>query len=175
MEKFMKVTPREFDGAFDKIGKEWMLITASGTDESGAPRTNTMTASWGGVGVLFNKPVVFCFVRPQRYTYRFLEESPRFSLSFLPEQYRDALRLCGSKSGKDTDKFKAAGLTPALFEEVPYVGEAGEVLICRKLYAGDLVEACFLDRDLLSNYKAGDFHRVYIAEIEAVLREETEK
>ena len=174
MEKFKKVTPREFDGAFDKIGKEWMLITASGKDENGVPRTNTMTASWGGVGVLFNKPVVFCFVRPQRYTYRFLEESPRFSLSFLPEQYRDALRLCGSKSGKDIDKFKAADLNPRLFEEVPFVGEASEVLVCRKLYAGDLAEAHFLDKSLLSNYAAGDFHRVYIAEIEAVLRKESE-
>ena len=174
MKNFKKVTPGEFDGAFDKIGKEWMLITASGTDETGAPRTNTMTASWGGVGVLFNKPVVFCFVRPQRYTYRFLEQSSRFSLSFLSEQYRDALRLCGSKSGKDMDKFERAGLTCAAFEEVPFVGEADEVLICRKLYADDLKEASFLDKSVLSNYVAGDFHRVYIAEIEAVLRGDTE-
>ncbi len=175
MENFKKVTPQDFDGAFDKIGKEWMLITANGTDENGKLRTNTMTASWGGVGVLFNKPVVFCFVRPQRYTYRFLEQSSRFSLSFLPEQYRDALRLCGSKSGKDMDKFEKAGLTPTAFEEVPFVGEASEVLVCRKLYADDLEKACFLDKTLLANYAAGDFHRVYIAEIEAVLRKDTEK
>ena len=175
MASFKNVAPQDFDGAFDKIGKEWMLITASGTDENGKLRTNTMTASWGGVGVLFNKPVAFCFVRPQRYTYRFLEESPRFSLSFLSDQYRDALRLCGSKSGRDMDKFEKAGLTCAAFERVPFVLEADEVLVCRKLYADDLKEASFLDKSLLSNYAAGDFHRVYIAEIEAVLRKEIEK
>ena len=95
------------ENPFHLIGKEWMLITA-GTEE----KYNTMTASWGGLGVLWSKNVCFCFVRPQRYTLPFLMEQDRFTLSFFTEDYRDALTYCGRHSGRDVDKAKEIGLRP---------------------------------------------------------------
>ena len=85
MKNFKNCTPADFEGVFDRIGKEWMLITAHGKNERGEDTVNTMTASWGGMGFLWNRPVAFCFVRPQRYTYRLTEQAERFSLSFLGE------------------------------------------------------------------------------------------
>ena len=172
MKDLHKRTPTEFEGVFDRIGKDWMLITAAGKNEKGQDSVNTMTASWGGMGVLWNRPVAFCFVRPQRYTCRFIEQSERFSLSFFDEQYRAALRICGTKSGKDIDKWKETGFTPVMRDGVPTINEARYTLICRKLYVDTLKEENFLLPELLENYKAGDFHRVYVVEIEEILERE---
>ncbi|MBQ8718415.1 MAG: flavin reductase family protein [Clostridia bacterium] len=164
--EFQPIAPQALENVFRLIGHDWMLITAEGQDERGVQTTNTMTASWGGMGVLWNKPVAFCFIRPQRYTFALTEQSERFSLSFFTEDYRSALRLCGTVSGRDTDKFAAAGLTAERMDGVPYIKEARLVLICRKLYADTLKEGCFTDTALLDNYKDGDFHRVYVVQIE---------
>lgn len=92
---------------FTKIGSEWMLITAG--DQSGY---NTMTASWGGLGVLWGKNVATCYIRPQRYTKKFVDANDTFTLSFYGPEHKQALSICGSKSGRDCDKVKEAGLTP---------------------------------------------------------------
>ena len=87
--------------------------------------------------------------------------------------YRAALKYCGTKSGRDGDKFAATGLTPAKTEGgVPYVGEARLVLVCRKLYADDLKENAFIDPGMLKHYAAKDYHRFYICEITEVLVKE---
>ena len=156
---------QQFDDVFRRIGSDWMLISASDGE-----RVNTMTASWGCCGVLWNKPIAVCFIRPQRYTYTFTEANDRLSLAFFNGGYREALTLCGRSSGRDGDKFERAALTKCISEEgVPYPGEASMVLICKKLYVDDLKKASFLDPTLLSNYSADDFHRVYVCEIEQVL------
>ncbi len=165
MQQFKEITPQEIDRILTRIGKEWMLISASDGE-----RSNTMTASWGCMGVLWNQPVAICFIRPQRYTYTITENTDRLSLAFFDGGYRDALTLCGRTSGRDGDKFERAGLTELSSEEgIPYPAEASLVLLCRKLYADDLKKVCFLDPALLSNYADDDFHRVYICEIERVL------
>lgn len=166
MINFKEISPEELaDNPFSMIGNDWMLITA-GTPEC----CNTMTASWGSVGVLWRKPIAIAYVRPTRHTYEFMERSDRFTLSVLPEEYRDALRLCGTMSGRDGDKFAAAGLTPFETKGVAAVKEARLILVCRKLYAQDIQASNFVDKSLLSNYSANDFHRQYIGEIEAVLK-----
>jgi flavin reductase (DIM6/NTAB) family NADH-FMN oxidoreductase RutF len=84
MKTFKEIKPTEIKGnPVHLIGKEWMLITAGTTQHF-----NTMTASWGSMGELWFKPVCFCFVRPQRYTYEFMEKSDVFTLSFFDEQYK---------------------------------------------------------------------------------------
>ena len=95
------------DNVFKLISQDWMLITAG--DRT---KFNTMTANWAGLGFLWYQPVSFCFVRPQRYTFEFMEKSACYTLSLFTEQHRDALSLCGSQSGRDLDKVQAAGLTP---------------------------------------------------------------
>lgn len=165
---FRSVAPVDLpDNFFARIGDDWMLITA----ENSHGEVNTMTASWGCAGILWNKPVAICFIRPQRYTYGIVEDAETLTLSFFAEgQYRDALRYCGTKSGRDGDKFAATGLTVDHAENgVPYVDEANLVLVCRKLYADDLKENCFIDPEMLKHYAARDYHRFYICEIAEVL------
>lgn len=166
MSAFQHVSPTALtDNPFSLIGDTWMLVTA----EHGGV-TNTMTASWGGVGVLWNKPVAFTFVRPQRYTYTLLESADTYSLSFLPEEHRDALRYCGSHSGRDGDKFAAAGLSVFREQNTPCIEQARLVVVCRKLHVVDFAPAQFTDPALLSHYKANDFHRQYVGEILTVLQ-----
>ena len=151
------------ENVFRLFDDRWTLITA-GTREN----CNTMTASWGGLGVLWNKPVATIYVRPQRYTYGFLEQSDWFTLSFLPEDRREALAYCGSASGRDGDKFAACGLHPAFADDAPYVEEADLVLVCRKRYWNDL-DPSAMDDTGLQFYDAQDYHRMYIGEIIKVL------
>ena len=120
---------------FTKIGSEWMLITAG--DESGC---NTMTASWGGLGVLWGKNVATCYIRPQRYTKKFVDANDTFTLSFYGPEYKQALSICGSKSGRDCDKVKEAGLTPYFTDGTAAFEEAGMVFVCRKLYEDEIRE-----------------------------------
>ena len=164
--KFKEITAEELNiNPFTKIGSEWMLITAGNRD-----KFNTMTASWGGLGVLWNTPVSFAFVRPSRYTYEFLEQEKYYTLSVLEPGNKKALQICGSKSGRDTDKVTEAGLTPVFDAQAPYFQQARLVLVCRKLYTRDLDPQQFLDPAIMGNYKNGDFHRVYVGEIVKVLQ-----
>ena len=154
------------DNLFDAIGKEWMLVTA-GTPE----KFNTMTASWGGTGVLWGKPVAFVFIRPERYTYEFIEAGETLTLSFLGADHKDVHKVCGSTSGRTTDKVKAAGLHPFFTSDgnVSFE-EARLVLECRKLYADDLREARLVDTSLVGRWygEHGGFHRMYVVAIEHV-------
>ena len=155
------------DNPFRLIGSDWMLITA-GT----AGRFNTMTASWGGLGVLWERKVCFIFVRPTRHTYEFLERTGTFTLSFFAERYRKALTYCGTHSGRDTDKAKGAGLTPAGEGGFVYFAEARLVLKCRKLYSQDILPDRFLDPGIERMYPQKDYHRMYVGEIVTCLEVE---
>lgn len=153
------------DNPFRLIGRDWMLITAgAGT------AFNTMTASWGGLGVLWDKNVAFCFVRPTRYTFEFMERAETFSLSFFPEQYRKVLSYCGSHSGKHVDKVRHCGITPVKgsIDDV-YFAEARLVLECRKIYYTDVNPSAFLAQTLCDIYPEHDYHRMYVGEIAKVL------
>ena len=166
MKTFKEIKPVEIEGnPIHMIGHEWMLITA-GTPE----HFNTMTASWGSMGELWFKPVCFCFVRPQRYTYEFMEKNEAFTLSFFDEKYKSQLNFCGSRSGRETDKVDECGFTPAQAQNGSvFFEEARLVLECRKIYFQDLEPANFLDDAIMKNYPQKDFHRMYIGEITRVL------
>ncbi|MCL2546551.1 MAG: flavin reductase [Oscillospiraceae bacterium] len=146
---------------FAAIGNQWMLITAvrDGT-------LNTMTASWGGLGVLWHKNVATIYVRPQRYTHEFLDASDTFTLSFLPETYREALTLCGKMSGRDGDKIAQTNLTTVIDGENAYFQEAELVLTCRKIYKSKLDPEGFIDSTIDKNYPIKDYHTIYIGEIQ---------
>ena len=167
MSNFKTIDPSAIaDNAFKLIGKDWALVT-SGSRES----FNTMTVSWGGVGIMWNKPVTFTFIRPQRYTFGFLEKNGFFTMSFFDESYRKALQICGTKSGRDTDKVAETGLTPAFTDNgVPYFEEARLEIKCKKLYAQDLNEDSIVEEAVKGNYNGSDYHRMYVSEIVSVLK-----
>ena len=166
---FEKIDPKALDqNVFSLIGDQWMLITAGTKDQC-----NTMTASWGGLGVLWGKPVATVYIRPQRYTMEFVEGSEFFTLAFFGEEYRKALALCGSKSGRDVDKVKECGFTVETAESgAPYFSQAELVLVCRKAYWQDMDPAHFLDPEIEDHYAQKDYHRIFIGEIVEVLRKE---
>ena len=159
---FSVIKPQQIsDNVFKLIGEDWMLITA-GTPE----RFNTMTASWGGMGILWGKEICWCVIRPHRYTYQFMEASERFTLSFFDERYREALNICGTRSGRDTDKVAASGLTPAQTESgAVYFAEARLVIECKKIYIHDIDPRHFLVPEIADNYPKKDYHRMYLGEI----------
>ena len=158
------------EDAINMIKDEWMLVTAGTKD-----RFNTMTANWGGLGWLWNKPVAFVFIRPERFTHGFTEENERMTLSFYKEDYRKALQICGTKSGRDIDKVKATGLTPMELESGAMTfEEARMTLDCRKLFQTEMKEANLIDKDVLELwYKGaahgGGYHTIYVVEIEKII------
>ena len=146
---------------FNKIGKEWALITAG--DKK---KVNTMTVSWGGMGVMWGKNVFFLFVRDSRYTKEFIDNNSFLSVSFLGEEYREALNYCGSHSGRNEDKVQNAGLSLGYKMGIPYIDEADAVVIGQKLSATRLTEDSFLTPDIAKKwYQDGDMHTMYILEI----------
>ena len=172
--KNMKFQERKIEemqvNPFQLIGKEWMLI-AAGTEE----KANTMTASWGGMGVFWGKNVITTYIRPQRYTKRFIDTNDTFSVSFFSEEYKKILAYCGKVSGKDEDKIKNAKLSTCFYEGTPYFEEAKLVFICRKMCEGEIKPELFIDKEADEKwYPQKDYHRMYMGEILAIL-EKTEK
>ncbi len=166
MLEYKEINPVDLnENTFKMIGKDFMLITAENEG-----KVNAMTASWGGLGVLWNMDVVFIFLRPQRYTKEFIDASDSFSLTFYDDSYKKTLGYLGSVSGRDEDKISNSNLTIGFDGETPYFKEAEKVIICKKLFAQDLKEESFLDKNILNkDYPNKDFHTLYVGKIEKIL------
>lgn len=166
MNPFIEITPESLEKSpFQLIGKEWMLVTAEKDN-----KVNTMTASWGGLGVMWGKNVAYVVIRPQRYTKEFIDASDTFSLSFFAPEFKKQLGYLGKVSGRDEDKITVSGLTVAHNSETPYFEEASLVLICKKLYKQPLNPECFIAKELDEKwYPNKDYHELYIVEVEKVM------
>jgi flavin reductase (DIM6/NTAB) family NADH-FMN oxidoreductase RutF len=129
-------------------------------------RCNTMTIGWCGLGRMWNLPACTVYVRPSRYTYEFMERQDYFTVSVLPVSARDKMAFCGSKSGRDVDKFAACGLTVQYGAgDAPMIAEADWAVVCRKLYAQDLKPEHLLDTRPEKFYQGESWHRMYIGEV----------
>ena len=163
-----EINIRELKDNFVKmISNDWALLTAGKSDDF-----NTMTVSWGGIGELWNKDVCFVFVRPQRYTYEFMEKNDYFSLSFFGGEYKKELGVCGSKSGRDIDKMAETGFIPVDLGEATGFEQAKVNVVLKKLAYQDMKPDGFVDESIMNNYASNDFHRVYVGEIVKVIIEE---
>ena len=173
--EYKLIEPSELDcNMFDLIGDKWMLITAKKYKSDN--KFNTMTASWGGMGIMWNKPVMWCVIRPGRYTYEFMEEADYFTLSFFPDKYKKALNILGTKSGRNTDKVAESGMTVFDLSEINKTDEiknktvsfeeSDTIMICKKVYYQDINPSNFTDENMdKSNYPIKDYHRMYFGEI----------
>lgn len=150
------------ENVFKLIGDDWFLITAGNKGEF-----NTMTASWGTIGVFWHKPVAICFIRPTRHTYEYAEKEDYFTISFLKEGNRDILNFCGSKSGRDYDKVAETGLRPLELENGTVSFEQAKIVLeCKKIYFDDLKPVFFLPDEADEKfYPNKDYHRMYFGEI----------
>ncbi len=164
---FKAIKPEELNvNFFDAINHQWMLITA-GNDE----KINTMTASWGGMGILWNKNVSYVFIRDSRYTLELVDNNDYYSLSFFGEKMRKELAFCGRNSGRNTDKISQTGLSPVFDAEAPYFEQAELVIICKKLYKQKLDPGCFIEKNLIEKfYSDNDWHEFFVGEIVQVLK-----
>ncbi len=163
---FKQIKPEDFDfNAFKTIGKDWFLITATKDGKS-----NTMTASWGGMGIMWNKPVAYIFIRPQRYTKEFVDSADLLTLSVLPNSFRKNLTYFGTVSGRDEDKIAKSGLELIEEDGTAYFKDAETAMICRKLYKQEMFEDCFIDSESRAKwYPEKDYHTMYVVEIEKLL------
>lgn len=150
--------------AFDEFGNQWALVCAGTMDDH-----NAMTVSWGGVGCLWGKSVATVYIRPNRHTYRYFEANEYFTVSFYPEQYKKALGVMGSKSGRDCDKDAEAGLTPCPAGESVSYAEARWTLVCRKLFAQDMDPNNFTPEVIRRFYGSEPAHKMYIGEIVEII------
>lgn len=161
--KEIKVKDLSFS-AFD-IKKEWMLVTAEKDS-----KVNTMTASWGGFGIMWNKEVVFVVIRPQRYTKEFVDNADSFSLTFFDESYKKKLSYLGTVSGRDEDKISKAELNVIFEDSIPFFEEAHTSIFAKKLFVQPITESSFIDKSIIEQwYPIKDFHYLYIAEVKKVL------
>lgn len=169
MSKFIEIKPEDLNQSpFKLIGSDWMLITAEKNN-----KVNTMTASWGGFGVMWGKNVAYIVLRPQRYTKEFVDNSDTFSLTFFDSCFKKQLSYLGSVSGRNEDKLSKVELTVTHSDSTPYFEEAKIAVICKKLYAQGFNPESFIAKENDEKwYPEKDYHTLYIAEIEKILIKE---
>ena len=158
--------------SFSVFDDQWFLLTCGDLENH---HYNSMTISWGSVGIMWNKPFVQVVVRPTRYTYEFMNQFPDFTLCAFPEDCRDALSLLGSESGRDGDKIARSGLTPQAGAQVksPVFAEANLIFECRKMYSEVFRPEQFIDPAIERVYKNNDYHNIYFGEILAISGDRT--
>ena len=152
---------KEFNAdVFKQFDDDWALVAAGTMQDH-----NAMTVSWGGMGTVWNKPVVTVYVRPQRYTRKFMEREEYFTVSFYGEECRNALNIMGTKSGRDCDKEAKAGLHAVPAGESVTFREAKCTVLCKKIHFQDLDPAAIPQDVQERQYSAKDYHRMYIGEV----------
>jgi len=160
-----QIDPTRIDDNFIRmIGNDWMLVT-SGTPDS----FNMMTASWGFAGFIWGLPATAVFVRPTRYTKKFIDRSHAYTLTFFPEKYKKILTTLGTKSGRDINKMTDSGLTPIQLPTGDMSFQEAELtIVCHVMYEAPLREGAFIDSSLMPKWYplgAGDLHTMYVGQI----------
>ncbi|MBU8902531.1 MAG: flavin reductase [Victivallales bacterium] len=156
---------KEFNSDVFELLDKWLLLSGGSICDG---ECNPMTVSWGLFGVIWAKPVIMIAVRPQRHTLQFIEKYDTFTLCALPEDKKDILDFCGTKSGAEFNKIQECALTPIESQKVdaPGFDEAELIIECRKLYNDNIKAKNFLDKKIIKAcYPDRDYHELFIAEI----------
>ena len=150
---------------FDELNFKWGIITAG--DKT--TKVNSMTVSWGGFGVLWNKYVCYIFVRKSRYTHDILDNTDSLTISFLTDEYKKEKIYMGRISGRDENKYEKSNLHITFDPDYNgyYIKEAQYAFKMKVIYKTDLLD---LPKDIMDNfYKDFDDHTMYICEIKQYL------
>lgn len=164
-EQFKSVPAEEFDANFfNLVAKDFTVITAG-------EEPNSMVASWGGIGIMFNKPVTWCFLRANRYTLEKIKETGTYTMCYFPDQYKGDIMQFGIKSGRNTDKMAQTKLTPMDTPDgYPAYGEAKVIIECKLIAAPTVSKDEFYTEEgkefLQGGYdEAKDWHKLVYGEI----------
>ena len=165
--KRVKLDDISFD-ANKMFDKEWAVLTASKKDES----SNCLTISWGSYGELWGKPIMIAYVRPERYSHDFIEDSEFFSINFFEEKYKKETLYLGTHSGRDENKVEKVNFHYINGDKCKYFEEANLVFILRKIYSDDFRKENFIDKSIADKIygENGQLHTFYIGEIVEVLK-----
>ncbi len=164
--KFRKIAPDELElNPFSVLKNDWGLLTSGKLEDF-----NMMTIAWGYFGVMWNKPIFGAVVRPNRYTFEYMEKNDKFTVSFFPQNFKTDLEFCGTRSGRDVNKAFETSFDPIEQDQAVYFSQADTVLICKKLSFQDFKPENFIDLELLNHYPEKQFHRLYLGEITEILK-----
>lgn len=166
MGDFKEISIKDLTATFSSlIGENYALITVGDKNNM-----NMMTASWGTMGIMWNKNVVNMVVRPSRYTYEYMVNNECFTLNFLEEGNQEIYSFCGTKSGRDYDKVKETGLIPIEVSDSCFAFDKSKyVFVCKKLYSQPMDLNCFNSTKVGNQlYPNNDIHVQFIAEIEKI-------
>lgn len=168
-ELYSQSSVEQLDDPFTLIGEKWSVLTAGPKDGY-----NSMVASWGGWGILFNKPVIYHMLRSNRYTLELMRQEGRYTVSFFEEENKEQLMLFGSKSGRDSDKMKESTLSPIVTPSgLPTYREATLVLECRLMEVTTVSPKDYVDEEYVKFVEEAfaetkEYHKVVMSEIEKV-------
>ena len=164
-DQFKSVPAEEFDeNFFNLVAKDFTVITAGEVP-------NSMVASWGGIGIMFNKPVTWCFLRANRYTLEKMRETGTYTMCYFPDQYKGDIMQFGIKSGRNTDKMAQTKLTKmATPDGYPAYSEAKIIIECKLIAAPTVSKDEFYTDEakefLQGGYdEAKDWHKLVYGEI----------
>jgi len=162
-----KITLKESNPFFKELFEDWALISAK-ADE----RIGSMTISWGGIGYMWNKPVFYAVIRPQRFTKTIIDKTENFSISFLKDELKEKHKYFGTVSGHNEDKVAKSGMNISYSLETPYFEDSKKVYICKKMFAQPFDPANFIQKEHILKLYKDDYHTLYIAEILEVLQQD---
>ena len=149
---------------FDKFDKEWALVTSGNTNDY-----NTMTISWGSMGTIWNKDVITIYIRPDRYTFKYLKENDYFTVSFFPPNYHDDLLTLGRLSGRDTNKVELTKITLKAIDDTVGFNEASQTFVCKKIYLAQMDYNDVPDYAKSIHQNGIEPHYIIMGEVEKVL------
>ena len=156
---------KEFlDKSFSVFAKDWALVTAGTPDNY-----NTMTIGWGGLGTLWRRPVATVYVKPCRYTHSFIESNDYFTVSFFDDEYKKALGVLGTKSGRDGDKVSEVGFEAVPCGESVTFKQAKTTILCKKIYRQDM-DMSVMPEDVIKDYYTEEApHTMFVGEVIEVI------
>lgn len=147
----------------EHLHKKGAFLTVKAND-----KLNTMTISWGNIGFEWRRPIFTVLVRKSRYTHQFIEKSGEFTVSIpLDDEMKEALAFCGTKSGRDMDKFKQCNLKIQEGKEIntPAIDECGLIYECKVVYKQNM-DLSVLGEGIRNDfYQDNDYHTIYYGEI----------
>ncbi len=169
-ELFQSIEPAEIPGdVFTLIGKDFTVITA------GIPEHyNSMVASWGGWGILFNKPATWCFLRASRYTLELMRKDDGYTMSYFEEDYKDDFMPFGEQTGRNGNKMQESKLTAVETPEGNMAFKEAKLIIECKMVQETTISPDDFKTDegrkfvIDAHIEVGEYHKLVFGEITKV-------